>query len=127
MKLVGKRDLPLLKCAIAELGFEGPANSTFLELTYNYDVQQYSKGDAFLEITVGSDSVERSLELVETAIQEFGGEVLQRPGQAAQAMDQPRVASFEDPDGYKLVIVDNGDFLKEIAVHVADDAEAGTT
>ncbi|KAK7363755.1 hypothetical protein VNO77_05910 [Canavalia gladiata] len=112
MKVVRKVDKPEYKYTIVMLGYGEENETTVLELTYNYGVTEYSKGNAYAQIAIGTDDVYKSAEVVNQVIQEVGGKITRQPGPIPGL--NTKITSFLDPDGWKTVLVDNVDFLKEL-------------
>ncbi|XP_027329997.1 lactoylglutathione lyase GLX1-like [Abrus precatorius] len=112
LQVLRKVDKPDYKYTIAMLGYGEEHETTVLELTYNYGVTEYSKGNAYAQIAIGTDDVYKSAEVVNQVIQEVGGTITRQPGPIPGL--NTKVTSFLDPDGWKTVLVDNVDFLKEL-------------
>ncbi|KAL5578830.1 hypothetical protein UlMin_011272 [Ulmus minor] len=112
MRLLRKIDRPEYKYTIAMLGYEDEEKTTVLELTYNYGVTEYSKGNAYAQVAIGTDDVYKSGEVVNLVIQELGGKITRQAGPIPGL--NTKITSFLDPDGWKTVLVDNADFLKEL-------------
>ncbi|CAD6265965.1 unnamed protein product [Miscanthus lutarioriparius] len=112
LKLLRKKDVPDYKYTIAMLGYADEDKTTVLELTYNYGVTEYSKGNAYAQVAIGTNDVYKSAEAVELATKELGGKILRQPGPLPGI--NTKIASFVDPDGWKVVLVDNTDFLREL-------------
>jgi lactoylglutathione lyase len=112
MRLLKKVDRPEYKYTIAMLGYAEEHETTVLELTYNYGVTEYTKGNAYAQIAIGTDDVYKSGEVVNLVIQELGGKITRQPGPIPGL--NTKITSFLDPDGWKTVLVDNEDFLKEL-------------
>ncbi|KAK4360932.1 hypothetical protein RND71_019884 [Anisodus tanguticus] len=71
------------KFSIAMMGYAPEHETVILELTYNYGVTEYTKGNAYAQ-----------------------------PGPIPGL--NTKISSFVDPGGWKTVLVDNQDFLKEL-------------
>ncbi|CAK8564387.1 unnamed protein product [Lathyrus sativus] len=112
LKVVRKDDNPEKKYTVVVLGYKGEEESTVLELTYNYGVTEYSKGNAYAQIAIGTNDVYKSAEILNLVTQEVGGKITRQPGPIAGL--NTKIVSFVDPDGWKTVLVDNEDFLKEL-------------
>ncbi|XWS18191.1 hypothetical protein CRYUN_Cryun32bG0021700 [Craigia yunnanensis] len=116
MKLVKKVDRPEYKYSIAMMGYAEEHETIVLELTYNYGVTEYTKGNAYAQVSFRlsfyTDDVYKSGEVVEHVIQELGGKVTRKAGPIPGI--NTKITSFLDPDGWKTVLVDNEDFLKEL-------------
>ncbi|KAK1285870.1 putative lactoylglutathione lyase, chloroplast [Acorus calamus] len=109
MELLRKRDNPEYKYTIAMMGYGPEDKSTVLELTYNYGVTEYDKGNAYAQIAIGTDDVYKSAE----AVRLFGGKVTREPGPLPGI--NTKITACLDPDGWKSVFVDNIDFAKELS------------
>ncbi|KAH7837434.1 hypothetical protein Vadar_013818 [Vaccinium darrowii] len=114
MKLLLKVDRPQLNYTIAMVGYgDDQYTTTVLELKYSYGVTEYTKGNAYSQVAIATDHVYKSAEGVNLVSQELGGKIIRRPGPISPGIDT-KMASFLDPDGWKIVLVDNKDFLKEL-------------
>ncbi|KAK0580038.1 hypothetical protein LWI29_035495 [Acer saccharum] len=112
MKLLRKIDRPEYKYTLAMIGYADEYETTVLELTYNYGVTEYAKGNAYAQIAVSTDDVYKSAEVVNLVTQELGGKITRQPGPLPGI--NTKITAFLDPDGWKTVLVDNEDFLKEL-------------
>lgn len=108
MELLRKRDNPEYKYTIAMMGYGPEDKSAVVELTYNYGVTEYDKGNAYAQIAIGTDDVYKTAE----AIKLSGGKVTREPGPLPGI--STKITACLDPDGWKTVFVDNIDFLKEL-------------
>uniref|UniRef100_A0A0V0IA51 lactoylglutathione lyase n=1 Tax=Solanum chacoense TaxID=4108 RepID=A0A0V0IA51_SOLCH len=108
MKLLRTRDNPEYKYTIAMLGYGPEDTSAVMELTYNYGVTEYDKGNAYAQIAIGTDDVYKTAE----AIKLCGGKITREPGPLPGI--STKITACLDPDGWKTVFVDNIDFLKEL-------------
>ncbi|KAK9102785.1 hypothetical protein Sjap_020039 [Stephania japonica] len=108
MELLRKRDNPEYKYTIAMMGYGPEDKNAVLELTYNYGVTEYTKGNAYAQIAIGTDDVYKTAE----AIKLYGGKITREPGPLPGI--NTKITACLDPDGWKAVFVDNIDFLKEL-------------
>lgn len=108
MELLRTRDNPEYKYTIAMLGYGPEDKNAVLELTYNYGVTEYEKGNAYAQIAIGTDDVYKTAE----AVKLVGGKVTREPGPLPGI--NTKITACLDPDGWKTVFVDNVDFLKEL-------------
>ncbi|XP_010535979.1 PREDICTED: probable lactoylglutathione lyase, chloroplastic isoform X1 [Tarenaya hassleriana] len=108
MELLRTRDNPDYKYTIAMMGYGPEDKSAVLELTYNYGVTEYAKGNAYAQIAIGTDDVYKTAE----AIKLCGGKITREPGPLPGI--NTKITACLDPDGWKTVFVDNIDFLKEL-------------
>lgn len=112
MKLLRKIDRPEYKYSIAMMGYDEEYKTTVLELTYNYGVTEYTKGNAYAQVAISTEDVYKSAEAVELTTKELGGKITRQPGPIPGI--NTKITSFLDPDGWKTVLVDHADFLKEL-------------
>lgn len=109
MRLFRTVDNPEKKYSVAFLGYgDDEKKTTVIELTYNYGVTEYEKGNAYGQIAVGTDDVYKTAKL----LKEFGGKITREPGPLPGI--NTKITAVLDPDGWKSVFVDNADFLKEL-------------
>ncbi|XP_062018973.1 probable lactoylglutathione lyase, chloroplastic [Rosa rugosa] len=108
MELLRTRDNPEYKYTVAMLGYGTEDNSPVLELTYNYGITDYDKGNGYAQIAIGTDDVYKSAEAVRLS----GGKIILEPGPLPGI--NTKITACLDPDGWKSVFVDNIDFLKEL-------------
>ncbi|KAI3986716.1 hypothetical protein MKX01_014254 [Papaver californicum] len=64
------------------------------------------------KIAISTDDVYKSGEVENLVTQELGGKITRQPGPIPGL--NTKITSFVDPDGWKTVLVDNEDFLKEL-------------
>lgn len=113
MKLLKKKDNPAYKYTLAMMGYGNKEEeTTVLELTYNYGVTEYTKGNAYAQVAIATDDVYKSAEAIRIVTQELGGKITREPGPIPGL--NTKITSFLDPDGWKVVFVDHDDFMKEI-------------
>ncbi|GMP59771.1 hypothetical protein CsSME_00022919 [Camellia sinensis var. sinensis] len=108
MELLRKRDNPEYKYTIAMMGYGPEDKSAVLELTYNYGVTEYEKGNGYAQIAIGTDDVYKTAEVIRLS----DGKVTREPGPLPGI--STKITACLDPDGWKTVFVDNIDFLKEL-------------
>eukprot|EP00262_Sarcandra_glabra_P022516 TRINITY_DN9_c0_g1_i2.p1 TRINITY_DN9_c0_g1~~TRINITY_DN9_c0_g1_i2.p1 ORF type:complete len:295 (+),score=63.19 TRINITY_DN9_c0_g1_i2:185-1069(+) len=112
MKLLKKTDRPDYKYTIVMMGYADEYETTVLELTYTYGVTEYAKGNAYAQVAISTEDVYKSGEVVNLVTQELGGKITRQPGPIPGI--NTKITSFLDPDGWKVVLVDHSDFLKEL-------------
>jgi lactoylglutathione lyase len=102
MKELRRRDVPDGKYTLAFLGYgEGNKdNGGEIELTYNYGVENYEHGNAFGHLAVGVPDVKAACE----AVRSGGGKVTREAGPVK--FGTTIIAFVEDPDGYKIELIE---------------------
>ncbi|CAK9166092.1 unnamed protein product [Ilex paraguariensis] len=93
---------------IAMMGYGPEDKNAVLELTYNYGVKEYDKGNGYAQIAIGTDDVYKAAEIVKRS----GGTITREPGPLP--VINTKITACLDPDGWKSVFVDNTDFQKEL-------------
>lgn len=81
------------------LGYEDESNATALELTFNWDTKEYNMGTAFGHIAIGVEDVYKACDL----IKKNAGKVVREPGPMKHRSTV--IAFIEDPDGYKIELL----------------------
>lgn len=102
MKELRRRDVPDGKYTLVFLGY-GEGNKEGqgeIELTYNYGVERYELGNAFGHLAVGVPDVKAACE----AVRAGGGKVTREAGPVK--FGTTIIAFVEDPDGYKIELIE---------------------
>ena len=100
MKLLRTTDRPEQKYTLAFLGFAANPEQAEIELTYNYGVERYEHGAAFGHLALGVDDARAACERIRAA----GGRVTRDAGPVAGGSTV--IAFVEDPDGYKIELIE---------------------
>ncbi|MEG4502426.1 lactoylglutathione lyase [Microcoleus sp. F6_B4] len=99
MKLLRQKDYPDGKFTLAFVGYGDESDTTVLELTYNWGVEEYNLGDAYGHIAIGVDDIYGTCEEIKAR----GGKVSREPGPMKHGSTV--IAFVEDPDGYKVELI----------------------
>lgn len=99
MKLLRRKDYPEGKFTLAFVGYGAESDHTVLELTYNWGVSSYDKGNGFGHIAIGVDDVYKACEKIRAA----GGKIKREPGPMKHGTTI--IAFVEDPDGYTIELL----------------------
>ncbi|OIQ89830.1 lactoylglutathione lyase [mine drainage metagenome] len=102
MKLLRTTDRPAQKYSLAFVGYEANPMQAEIELTYNDGVDHYDLGTAFGHIALGVDDAYAACSRIKAA----GGKVTREAGPVAGGSTV--IAFVEDPDGYKIELIQNG-------------------
>ena len=104
MDLLRTTERPEQKYDLAFVGFGGgnQNNEAEIELTYNYGQSEYNLGDAYGHIALGVDNVAETCDKIRQA----GGNVTREPGPVKGGTTV--IAFVEDPDGYKIELIEIG-------------------
>ena len=102
MKLLRQKDYPGGKFTLAFVGYGDESDNTVIELTYNWGVDSYDLGNAYGHIALGVDDIYGTCEKIKTQ----GGNVTREPGPMKHGSTV--IAFIEDPDGYKVELIQLG-------------------
>jgi lactoylglutathione lyase len=102
MKLLRQKDYPGGEFTLAFVGYGDEADNTVIELTYNWGVNKYDLGNAYGHIALGVDDIYTTCEKIKS----LGGKVTREPG--AMKHGSTVIAFVEDPDGYKIELIQLG-------------------
>lgn len=100
MTLLSRKDYPDGKFTLAFLGYEANPAQAEIELTYNWGVDSYERGNAFGHIALGVDNIVACCDAIRTA----GGKITREPGPMKHGTTV--IAFVEDPDGYKIELIE---------------------
>ena len=98
LKLVRKSDYPHGKFTLACLSYD-INEEPFLELTYNWETDNYNLGNGFGHIAIGVDDLYSTCE----EISKKGGRITREPGPMKGS--KSLLAFVEDPNGYKIELL----------------------
>ncbi|MBD1229068.1 lactoylglutathione lyase [Xenorhabdus griffiniae] len=101
MRLLRTSENPEYKYSLAFVGYTDESQGAVIELTYNWDVENYEMGTAFGHIALGVDDVAATCERIKLA----GGKVVREAGPVKGGTTV--IAFVEDPDGYKIELIEN--------------------
>ena len=102
MREIRRRDVPDGKYTLVFVGYGEEEDHTLIELTYNYGVEKYEIGSAFGHLAVGVPDVYATTEM----LRGMGAKVTREPGQVK--FGTTVIAFVEDPDGYKIELIQRG-------------------
>ncbi|HEX3593986.1 MAG TPA: lactoylglutathione lyase [Polyangiaceae bacterium] len=103
MKLLRKKDYPSGEFTLAFVGYGDESSSAVIELTHNWDKTAYDKGDGFGHIALSSTDIAAVCDAVRAA----GHRVTREPGPMKHGGSV--IAFIEDPDGYKIELIEKAD------------------
>jgi lactoylglutathione lyase len=99
MNLIRRKDYPNGKFTLAFVGYGDESNSAVIELTQNWETDKYDLGTGYGHIALGVDDIYATC----TKIKSLGGKVTREPG--AMKHGTTVIAFIEDPDGYKIELI----------------------
>ena len=99
MSLLRKRDYEEGRFTLAFVGYGDEAHHTVLELTHNWDTSSYELGNAYGHIAIGVADAYQACEEIKAR----GGKVVREAGPMKGGVTV--IAFVEDPDGYKIELI----------------------
>ncbi len=99
MKMLREREFPDGKFTLCFVGYDDEASSAVIELTYNWGKSDYTLGDAFGHVALGTEDIHQACEKIRAA----GGKITREPGPMKHGTTM--IAFVEDPDGYKIELI----------------------
>jgi lactoylglutathione lyase len=99
MRLLRKSDYPDGRFTNAFVGYDDESKAAVLELTHNWDTKSYDMGNAFGHVALEVDDAYKACD----EVRRRGGKVTREPGPMKHGTTV--IAFVEDPDGYKIELV----------------------
>jgi len=100
MRLLRRKDYPEGRFTLAFVGYGDEADHTVIELTHNWDTERYDLGNGFGHIALAVDDAVAACD----AIRQRGGKVVREAGPMKHGTTV--IAFVEDPDGYKIELIE---------------------
>lgn len=102
MKLLRQKEYPDGKFTLAFVGYGPESEHAVIELTYNWDTHQYDLGNGYGHVALEVDDVYAAC----AEIKQRGGKVTREAGPMKHGSTV--IAFVEDPDGYKIELIQKG-------------------
>jgi len=99
MKILRRKDYPDGRFTLAFVGYGDESSNAVIELTHNWDTQTYDIGTGYGHIALGMENIYTACE----AIRKKGGKITREPGPMKHGTTE--IAFVEDPDGYKIELI----------------------
>jgi lactoylglutathione lyase len=96
-----RKDYPSGRFTLAFVGFGDERDNTVIELTHNWDTDDYEMGNAFGHLAFGVDDIYETC----TRLREAGAEITREPGPMKHGSTV--IAFLRDPDGYAIELIQN--------------------
>jgi lactoylglutathione lyase len=100
MKELRRTEVPAGEYTLAFIGYGDEKSNTVLELTYNWGVDHYEIGTAFGHLALGVPDIYATCEKLRAA----GAKIAREPGPVK--FGTTVIAFIEDPDGYKIELIE---------------------
>ena len=104
MRVLRKQDFPEGKFSLAFIGYGEEDENTVIELTYNWDTTEYDHGNAFGHTAIEVEDAYKTCD----DIRKKGGRVIREAGPMMHGTTI--IAFIEDPNGYKIELIQKGTF-----------------
>jgi lactoylglutathione lyase len=99
MRLLRRKDYPEGRFTLAFVGYQDESSGAVLELTHNWDTENYDLGSGFGHIAIEVDDAYQTCDLV----RQRGGKVVREAGPMKHGTTV--IAFVEDPDNYKIEFI----------------------
>jgi len=99
MTLLRQKDYPDGKFTLAFVGYGEESDNTVIELTHNWDTDQYDIGAGFGHLALEVDDVYQATD----EIRQRGGKIIRDAG--PMNAGSTIIAFVEDPDGYEIELI----------------------
>lgn len=103
MRLLRRADFPAGKFTLAFVGFQDESEGAVIELTHNWETDHYDIGTGYGHIALAVPDAYAACD----AIRQRGGNVVREAGPMKGGTTV--IAFVEDPDGYKIELIEKKD------------------
>ncbi len=100
MKVLREKEYPDGKFTLCFIGYGSEDDTAVIELTYNWGRSEYTLGDAFGHVALGTDDIKGACDRVRA----LGYKVTREPGPMKHGTTV--IAFVEDPNGYKIELIE---------------------
>jgi lactoylglutathione lyase len=99
MKILRRKDYETGRFTLAFVGYGDESSNAVIELTHNWDTDRYEIGTGYGHIAIGMENIYTACD----AIRAKGGKISREPGPMKHGTTE--IAFVEDPDGYKIELI----------------------
>ena len=99
MRVLKRTENPEYRYTLVFVGYEDQADGTTIELTHNWDTNEYDMGDAFGHLALGVDDIYSACDKIKA----LGGNVTREPGPVKGGTTV--IAFVKDPDNYSIELI----------------------
>ncbi|KXF82651.1 lactoylglutathione lyase [Enterovibrio coralii] len=99
MSVLDRFENPEYRYTLVFVGDANQPDNTAIELTYNWDTNEYDLGNGFGHLALGSDDIYTACERIKA----LGGNVTREPGPMKGG--ETHIAFIKDPDGYSIELI----------------------
>lgn len=101
MRLLRRQDFPGGRFTLAFVGYADEDSGTVLELTYNWGQDTYDLGTAYGHVAIGVTDIYMAVDALAVA-----GVRVVRPAGPLAGDPREVIAFIEDPDGYRIELIE---------------------
>ncbi len=102
MRLLRRKDYPEGRFTLAFVGYDDEDRAACLELTHNWDTENYDLGNGFGHIAIATADIHACCRDIASR----GGRIVRPPGPMKHG--RTVIAFVGDPDGYPIELVERG-------------------
>lgn len=102
MRLLRQKEYPEGRFTLAFVGYQDESEGAVIELTHNWDTTHYDLGDGFGHIALAVPDARAACDKIRAR----GGNVVREAGPMKHGTTV--IAFVEDPDGYKIELIERG-------------------
>jgi len=99
MSVLDRMENPDYRYTLVFVGYPDQPGGTTIELTHNWDTDQYEMGNAFGHLALGVDDIYSACD----KIRSLGGNISREPGPLKGGTTH--IAFIKDPDGYPIELI----------------------
>lgn len=99
MKLLRQKEYPEGRFTLAFVGYGSETDNSVIELTHNWDTQEYEQGNGFGHLAIEVDDVYSATQQIRSQ----GGEIIREAG--PMNAGTTIIAFVKDPDGYEIELI----------------------
>jgi len=99
MRLLRRKDYPSGRFTLAFVGYGDEDTNTVIELTHNWDTDHYDLGAGYGHVALGVEDIYDACQ----RLRDKGAKIVREPGPMKHGGSE--IAFVEDPDGYKIELV----------------------
>lgn len=99
MRLLRTSDNPEYRYTLAFVGYAEESEQAVLELTHNWDTEQYDLGNAYGHIAIEVEDLYQACERIRAQ----QGQIIREPGPVKGGTTE--IAFVRDPDGYMIELI----------------------
>ena len=107
MKLLRRKDYPEGRFSLAFVGYGAEIDHAVIELTHNWDTQDYDHGSAYGHVALRVANVERTCRYLAEANVQVVRAPVPMTHSSPQRQAPENIAFVADPDGYRLELIEH--------------------